>query len=342
MKKFIAHYLPQYHEFEENNKWWGKGFTEWTCVNRAEGFLPDHRIKKPHKDIGYYCLLDKDIRKKQAEIAKKYSIYGFCYYHYWFGDKVLLDKPLQLMLQDGEPNIPFCFSWANEPWTRRMNGGSGELLQPNNYGDIEEWDSHIEYLLPFFKNSNYILVNNKPMFLIYRLSQIPNYKKRFNYYNQKLKKEGFDGIFTVMTIGNFKNNDDIRSLAKDVDACVDFHPNFLRKDIDYAKIKNFAYYDMPVAYEKILNSPVFHKVHFKGTMVGFDSSPRNPIISNVFINESPVLFKRHLKKLIKKSKDEFIFINAWNEWGEGCALEPEQEDLYGYLRKIKSLNVKLI
>ena len=138
MKKIIAMYLPQYHEFEENNRWWGKGFTEWTCVNRARSLSPNHRIKKPHSDIGYYSLLDCDFRRRQSEMAKSYGVYGFCYYHYWFGNKVLMDKTLKLMLEDGQPDIPFCLSWANEPWTRRMNGGDGELLQPTNYDEHKE------------------------------------------------------------------------------------------------------------------------------------------------------------------------------------------------------------
>lgn len=332
--KVIAHYLPQFHEFEPNSTWWGKGFTEWTCVNRGYSTHPEHRIKKPHSDIGYYCLLDVEIRRLQAILAKRYSVYGFCYYHYWFGDCVLMDAPLKLMLQDGQPDLPFCFSWANEPWTRRMNGGDGELLQPANYGDDHEWVSHLEYLLPFFRHPNYICVQNKPMFVIYRVSQIPNARQRFAFWNEALKKEGFDGIFLVMTIGNFQ--DDYRSMSSYVDAALDFHPNFLwHSDMILEARGNIAYYDMSTAYERILRRPVLHDVHFRGTMVGFDSSPRSPKRSNVFINGSPALFGDHLMALMGQTKQEFVFVNAWNEWGEGAVLEPEEVDGYNYLEQIR-------
>ena len=334
MKKIIAFHLPQYHEFKENSGWWGKGFTEWTCVGKGYSRGEGHRIKKPHSDIGYYSLLNKDTRAQQADMARKYGVYGFCYYHYWFGDTVLMDKPLQLMLQDGEPNLPFCFSWANEPWTKRMNGGNGELLQPNNYGDKDEWDRHLDYLLEFFKNENYIKINNKPVFVIYRISQIPNYKERFEHWEKRLKQHGFDGMFIVMTIGNFK--DDYESMFPYVDASFDFYPNFLwQKSMIDKVVNDVAFYDMNKVYNRILNDRPVHSTHFKGTMVGFDSSPRSPLRSNVFIDGCPELFGENLRHILSNSKEEFVFVNAWNEWGEGCALEPEQIDGYGYLEALR-------
>lgn len=329
-------YLPQYHEFEENNRWWGKGFTEWTCVNRARSLSPNHRIKKPHSDIGYYSLLDCDFRRRQSEMAKSYGVYGFCYYHYWFGDKVLMDKTLKLMLEDGQPDIPFCLSWANEPWTRRMNGGDGELLQPNNYGDDKEWDDHLNYLLPFFKNKNYIKIDNKPIFIIYRLGHVPNAEKRFSYYNDKLKSNGFNGLFLVYTVGNFLS-DNFARFNQFTDASFDSYPNFLwDKNMIDNIIGNTAFYDIKKAYNRITQDLPFHpKIHFKGMMVGFDSSPRSPKQSNVFVGGSPKLFEECLSKLFCISKSEYIFVNAWNEWGEGCALEPEEQDGYEYLKSLK-------
>jgi hypothetical protein len=345
MTKIIALYLPQYHEFEENNLWWGEGFTEWTCVRSAVSLDPDHRIKRPHSDIGYYSLLDKDIRAKQARMAKKYGVYGFCYYHYWFGDKVLMDSVLKKMLEDGEPDIPFCLSWANEPWTRRMNGGNGELLQPNNYGDEEEWEKHLDYLLPFFKSKNYIKIDGKPLFIIYRVSQIKNFKRRFEYWRSRMIDLGFNGIFLVMTIGNFFV-DDFKSYAEYFDASFDFYPNFLwdEKMIERIVQNKAAFYDMRKVYDRIISDKPVHKNHFKGTMVGFDSSPRSPIRCNVFVKNTPKLFEDNLKSIIRSNSSEFIFINAWNEWGEGCALEPEEIDEYGYLeaiKKAKKADIKL-
>jgi hypothetical protein len=342
MTKIIALYLPQYHEFEENNMWWGKGFTEWTCVNKAVSHSENHRIKKPHEDIGYYSLLDKEVRAKQAKIAKNYGVYGFCYYHYWFGDKVLMDSVLKMMLEDGEPDIPFCLSWANEPWTKRMNGGSGELLQANNYGSEEEWERHLQYLIPFFRNDNYIKIDGKPVFVIYRVAQIPEYRRRFDYWRFRMEELGFGGIFLVMTVGNFLN-DDFSSMIGSLDASFDFYPNFLwQSEMIERVVDNKAFYDMGKVYERILRDAPVHPTHFKGTMVGFDSSPRSPAKSNIFTGGSPELFEKNMKQILVTSGSEFVFVNAWNEWGEGCALEPEEVDGYGYLESLRRSRKALI
>lgn len=333
-KKVIAYYLPQYHTFPENEEWWGKGFTEWTCVNRASSSIPEHRIKKPHPDIGYYSLLDPGIRTLQADLAKEYGIYGFSYYHYWFGGKVLMERIIEQMLVDNQPDLPFCLTWANEPWTRRMNGGDGETIQPTRHGGEQEWAAHLEYLLPFFKHRNYILVDNKPLFIIYRVSQIPNYAARFRYWNTELQKRGFAGIHVVAIKGNF--NDDYPTIGKSVNGVVDFYPNFLwHQDMLWKVENNYGYYQMAKVYARILNDPDVHQCHYRGIMCGFDSSPRSPKRSNVFVGGTPAMFSDALTELLAKSKQEFVFVNAWNEWGEGCALEPEEQDGYGYLEAVR-------
>ena len=331
MIKIICLYLPQFHEFEENNLWWGKGFTEWTCVNRAVSLTQGHIIKRPHEDLGYYCLLDKSVRKKQAEIAKEFNVYGFCYYHYWFGGKLLMEKSLELMLEDGEPDLPFCLSWANEPWTRRMNGGNGEIIQPQFYGGIEEWDAHLQYLLKFFKNKNYILIDNKPVLVIYNISQITNYKDRFAYWRSKIKEYGFDGLFIIMTLGMFP-----KIPLQDADGAFNFYPNLLDWSHIAWKKDNISFYEMEKVWECLLNDPNIHTRHFRGMMVGFDGSPRRSNNPNVFINGSPKNFGNVLRQQIKKSKEEFLFINGWNEWGEQAVLEPDSYYNYEYLKNLKN------
>jgi len=337
MKKVIAFYLPQFHEFEENNRFWGKGYTEWTCLDRAVKKFKRHELKRPHPDIGYYDLNDINIRKKQAILAKKYGIYGFCYYHYWFGDRLLMQKPLELFLLDNEPDIPFCFQWVNESWTRRMNGGNNDVLVKMKYGEIDEWASHLEYLLLFFKKNNYILIDNKPVLIIYRLSQIPDYKKRFNYWNNELKKHGFDGIFIVLTLGNF-HKDDLQKLAKDADACVEFFPNWLGlEDMIYSRDKTTNYYNIKDAYERILTYPKLHERQFRGLFVGFDNSPRRPNYSDIFLNASVENFGNALKQQLERSEEDYIFIYAWNEWGENAVLEPDVVHGYDFLAMLSKI-----
>ncbi len=335
MTKVICMYLPQFHEFAENNEWWGKGFTEWTCVDRAVEICPGHRIKKPHPDIGRYDLRNPETRRLQALMAKDHGVYGFCYYHYWFNGKILMEEPLHLMLQDGEPDLPFMMSWANEPWTRRMNGGNGETIQPQSYGGEEEWKSHLNYLMQFFRHKNYIKIDGKPALVIYRVSQINRHKDRFDYWRKEILKY-FPGMFIISTIGPFPKSE-VTDTSCSVDAVFDFYPNFLRSpETVSCEIGSVAVCDIEKAWSIMLQDKNVLPTHFKGMMVGFDSSPRNPQRSCAFINNTPSGFLAAMRKQMYRAYgDEFIFVNGWNEWGEQACLEPDEKDGYAYLNAIK-------
>ena len=157
--KLIAFYLPQYHQIKENDMWWGEGFTEWTNTRKAKPLFPGHhQPREPYNEF-YYNLLDPAARQWQADIAKQYGIYGFCYYHYWFKGKQLLETPLKLVLESGEPDFPFCLSWANMSWTRIWYAGEdAEVLLAQEYGDEKDWAEHFNYLMQAFSDQRYIRI----------------------------------------------------------------------------------------------------------------------------------------------------------------------------------------
>jgi hypothetical protein len=345
--KVIAWYLPQFHPFPENDRWWGTGFTEWTLLRNWSPQFDGHRIRRPHPDIGQYSLLDRDQRRRQAEMAREYGVYGFCYYHYWFGGKQLLEKPLELMLGDGQPDIPFCLSWANESWTRRWDGLDREILQEQTYGDVDEWDRHLKRLLPFFLHRNYIKVGGKPMFLVYRLGEIPRYEERFGYWDSQLRRHGFEGIHVVMTLGSSGGNTDP---LPGIGAVAEFFPNFakvtrvLRAVRRHPRLYQIAasvwhvanrtiIRDVRATHERIAMLPRLHPTHYRGAFVGWDNSPRRGRRATIYTNCTPAAFQDHLAAQRARS-DEFTFVNAWNEWSEGAVLEPDADNGYAYLEAV--------
>jgi len=366
--KIIAFYLPQFHTFPENDKWWGKGFTEWTNTKKAKALYKGHYQPRIPKDEKYYNLLDDEVKMWQVKLAKEYGIYGFCYYHYWFKDgKKLMHQPLEQMLNNKNIDIPFCLSWANEPWSRRWDGSEEEIIMPQEYGNKEDWKKHFEYLLDYFKDDRYIKIDKKPLFIIYKPEQIPNLNDMLQYWNELAKEEGIKEIIYAYQHPKFhymkEKDDSMFSYG------IQFEPAFSNQDMEYncsnkrkkltymcknpsffmRKIKNKIYrilklerpniYSYDKTWNQILKSKPANNKMIPGAFVDWDNTARRKSNGNVYKNSSPEKFGKYMDVLIKKTKEEYkkdiIFINAWNEWAEGAYLEPDTKYGYSYLKELK-------
>ena len=367
--KIIAFYLPQFHSIKENDKWWGKGFTEWTNVKKAVPLYPGHDQPRIPLNDNYYNLLNDDTKIWQANLAKKYGVYGFCYYHYWFKGKKLLEKPAEQMLKNKNIDLPFCFCWANENWSRNWDGGNREIIVEQDYGEKKDWEEHFQYLLTFFKDSRYITVNGKPLLVIYKPDLINSIYEMVSYFKKRIVEEGFPGICLAFQFPTYYMDvfyrDDI------FDYMIEFEPVFSRNNIvrhsskkieivrkffgekmitkyrnsknqlkhTFAKPHHLSMFFYDEAWEKILNQKWNNKL-LPGTFVDWDNTPRNKhgVVYSGFTIEK---FEDNIKKLVKRAYQEnkqMLFINAWNEWGEGAYLEPDER--YGY-RKLEAIRSAL-
>ncbi len=347
--RVIAFYLPQYHEIKENNEWWGKGFTEWTNVKSGKALYKDHyQPKIPYND-NYYCLLEKETQKWQAELALKNGIYGFCYYHYWFNGKLLLEKPMENMLKDPDINIKFCISWANEPWTKTWTGKEKEVIMPQSYGGIEEWENHLQYLLPFFKDGRYILKDNKPVFLLYRAENIVNCSEMITYWERRLKEQGFSGIYIIETLTGWQKKEKINNssaiVAMEPMHCFARDLSFMER-AKHALIKRLKLYYLHIyniySYDKVWKKIVKKLIRSKkdvyyGAFMNWDNTARkgkNAIVVKGFtLDKFEKYFALIYKRSLMENKD-FLFFNAWNEWSEGTYLEPDNKYGHDYLKII--------
>ena len=369
--KIIAFYLPQFHEIPENNEWWGEGFTEWTNVKKAAPLFEGHIQPNVPLDNNYYDLMDDDVKIWQADLAKQYGIFGFCYYHYWFKDgKMLLEKPAEQMLENKAIDIPFCFSWANENWSKNWDGGNREVVMRQDYGDKTDWEKHFQYLLPFFKDDRYITVDGKPLFIVYKPDEIIDVYQMMKYFRKRIKQEGFCGICLAFQFPTYYSDifyrDDI------FDYRIGFEPVYarnrgrLKRPGESPKVKIFRklFGENAVStYRKkhakpASISPKTEQLDIKsfdeawnhiladdwmedflpGAFAGWDNTPRNKagVVYNGFTIER---FAEYMQKLVKRAKEAhkpMIFINAWNEWGEGAYLEPDEYYGYGKLESIRN------
>jgi len=206
--KIIAFYLPQFHNIPENDEWWGDGFTEWTNVKGAKPIYRGQQQPKVPLNKNYYNLLDDNVKIWQARLAKKYGIYGFCYYHYWFNGKMLLQKPMEQMLKNSCVDIPFCICWANEPWTKAWVAEDRKVLIPQKYGERKEWKEHFEYLVPFFKDQRYIRIDDKPVIIIYRPKVISCVREMMQYWKELAVESGLNGLITMCATNDLYVGDD--------------------------------------------------------------------------------------------------------------------------------------
>lgn len=334
----IALYLPQFHPIPENDKAWGEGFTEWTNVRKAEPLFENHyQPHMPHECNGYYDLLNPEVLVKQADLAREHGIYGFAYYHYWFNGKRLLNQPLENMLSMGKPDFPFCYIWANENWTKKWDGLDEEVIIKQEYS-FDDDRKHIRFLCEnVFRDKRYITIDERPVFIVYRTELFPDIKKTVQIWREEAKTFGFKDIYLVR----------VESLVSDIepagigfDAAMEFAPDWrvISSGIKESRVGfSLTKYDYSSTVFNMLLKKKSYK-YFRCVFPSWDNSPRRKQNAIVFVNTSPALFKYFLCRSIQFTKNEFqneerlLFINAWNEWGEGCHIEPDERYGFQYLQ----------
>ncbi len=217
----IAIHLPQFHPFPENDEWWGKGFTEWTNVTKAKPLYEGHYQPQLPADLGFYDLRLADCRLEQEKLAKEYGFYGFCYYHYWFNGKLLMERPLEEKLNNPKEDFPFMLCWANENWTRIWDGGENNILMAQDY-NMEDHIAHINYLMPFFKDERYIKIDGKAVFAVYRTTKIPEFDKVAEIWKQEAKKQGVELYITRFESFGERGEE---FMSENIDASIEFQPH---------------------------------------------------------------------------------------------------------------------
>jgi lipopolysaccharide biosynthesis protein len=351
--RLIAFYLPQFHPIPENDTWWGKGFTEWVNVTKARPLFLGHYQPHLPADLGFYDLRVPETRQAQADLAKEYGIYGFCYYHYWFHGKRLLERPFNEVLASGKPDFPFCLCWANENWTRRWDGRDQEILMKQEFSEKDD-HQHIRWLIRAFEDQRYIRVDGKPLFLVYSASKLPDPVKTTSIWREEALRAGIGEIF-LGRVESFTERFE-NPIPIGFDAAVEFQLN--GRDLDpplrqgrlWCLARKFRLtkavygyndiYDYRTVVEKMLARPSPSYKRFPCVTPNWDNTPRRKTGVSLLVNSTPKLYEKWLRGVIStsvsaNSDEKLIFINAWNEWAEGAYLEPCQKWGRAYLEATK-------
>ena len=350
----IAFYLPQFHQIPENDEWWGKGFTEWTNVAKAKPLFRGHYQPHLPADLGFYDLRLPEARQAQADLARDHGIYGFCYYHYWFSGRRLLQRPFDEVLSSGRPDFPFMLCWANHNWTRVWDDLNKQVLLFQEYS-AEDDANHIRQLIPAFKDKRYIKVDGKPVFCIYRSNDLPNPEKTISIWREEAHKEGLD-LYLCRLEGFAGSGSDFLEIG--LDAAIEVQPfssaffeirgdcgqtlkdgvtlERLKKSLDY-RVKKFVnqkqrgtVIDYEALIEGDLRRPAPDYKRYPGVTPMWDNSARRKRDYVILRDPTPDLYEKWFRQKIKNFRpfspqENFIFINSMNEWAEGNHLEPCQK-----------------
>lgn len=334
----IAFHLPQFHPIPENDAWWGKGFTEWTNVAKAEPNFAGHYQPHLPSETGFYDLRMAEVRDQQAALARAYGIHGFCYYFYWFAGKRLLERPVEEILHSGQPDFPYCFCWANENWTRRWDGADREVLIAQNPRATDD-EQLMATLLPHFRDPRYIRVDGKPLFIVYRAGALPDARRSAELWRNICQREGLGELYICAA----KTYDTEDPTAIGFDATIEFPPHGLRGtpvnsrvDLCNPNFEGNIFDYRSYVLDWLARPDPSYRLH-PTVMPAWDNTPRRPDHALTFVNATPEIYEIWLREVVERvceqrsAEQRLVFINAWNEWAEGAHLEPDQRYGHQYL-----------
>lgn len=346
--RLLAFYLPQFHPIPENDEWWGKGFTEWVNTTKAKPMFRGHYQPHIPADLGFYDLRVAETREEQAKMARAYGIEGFCYYHYWFGGKQVLERPFQEVVHSGKPDFPFCLCWANQTWSGVWHGEPSRVLIEQTYPGDDDHKAHFRALLPAFFEPRYFRVNGKPLFAIYMPMSLPDSCRVTDYWREMALEAGLPGLHLVgMSFDEGWEPAPYGFDAASTCRMPDRRPWISRRrPIEWARRKYQEWAKLPTiySYEEVLDTLMPTRVEgyddYPCIIHAWDNSPRSGKNGLVLHDSTPELFRRILRKAIKVRNDrpreeQVIFLKSWNEWAEGNHLEPDLRFGHGYLEIVR-------
>lgn len=338
----IAYYLPQFHRIPENDRWWGEGFTEWTNVRRARPLFPGHEQPKRPGALGWYDLTDPGVAEAQAALARAHGVDGFCYYFYWFNGKRLLERPLEAMLERGTPDFPFCVCWANENWTRRWDGREQDVLMAQHY-DLGDSARLFDEFLRLFRDRRYIRVAGRPLLLVYRSSLIPDVAATMAMWRERAARAGVPEPYLVAC----ETSDRTVPAGEGFDATVEFPPHRHHAVMLNAQVAGLdpAFSGLVTSYRaqvmQSLTRYADRAKRFRCVFPSWDNTARQSTRGTVFVGSSPELFGYWVEAMVQDTRrrlagdERLLFVNAWNEWAEGCCLEPDARYGTQYLEALR-------
>jgi len=341
--RFIAFYLPQYHPIPINDESWGKGFTEWTNVTKAQPLFEGHYQPHLPTELGFYDLRLKETRLQQIALAREFGIDGFCYHYYWFSGERVLEQPMNDMLADPDSDMPFCVCWANENWTRRWDAADRQLIMEQKYRPEDDLN-FIRDLVPVLQDPRYIKVDGRPFLIVYCPQHMPDARKSSEVWREYCREIGLGEIHICGALTH--GNDDYTRFG--FDSGVEFPPHnayegYMNHEIQFHEPHRGTAMQYGTVAQSFLDRHYTGERIYKTVFPSWDNTARTQNRAVFMYNGTPENYEYWLAATVdqvqeQNDSDPLVFINAWNEWAEGCHLEPDRR--YGRAFLQATLDVK--
>jgi hypothetical protein len=345
--RVVAFYLPQFHPTAENNEWWGRGFTEWTNVTRAKPLFRGHHQPRLPADLGFYDLRVPEVREAQAELARTHGVTAFCYWHYWFAGRRILERPYNEVLASGRPDFPFCLAWANQTWSGIWHGASDKTLIEQTYPGAEDHRQHFQHVLQAFRDPRYLKVDGRPLFYIFRPEQLPDARAFTDRWRELADQAGLPGLYLVAEVSDLLGQGPKFSAIGEAgfDAGVYVRLPVLLNSRAQLKMRvrrkllrqpeRYAHAREPPGLAPTLRNERIHPCVYPN----WDNTPRSGRRGLVVDGSTPDLFRKHLQAALSSveslpAEQQLVFVKSWNEWAEGNYLEPDAALGSAFLRVI--------
>jgi lipopolysaccharide biosynthesis protein len=340
----IAYYLPQFHPIPENDQWWGPGFTEWTNTARAKPLFRGHDQPRIPTDLGFYDLRVAETREAQAALARRHGVEAFCYWHYWFAGRRILERPYQEMLASGQPDFPFCLAWANQTWSGVWHGAPDQILIEQTYPGREDYERHFRHILPALQDPRYVTVDAKPLFYVFRPEQLPSAAEFVDAWQDLARQAGLPGLYLVAEESDLLGQGSVYPTAVQdgFDASVYVRlPAVLNRESVLRMRLRRKFLGQPERYDHSPSALIPGRVSGDDTVhpciyPNWDNTPRSGRRGLAITNSCPDVFQAHVREALTSLADRapehrLLFVKSWNEWAEGNYLEPDQTTGSGYL-----------
>jgi lipopolysaccharide biosynthesis protein len=346
--RVVAFYLPQFHPVPENDAWWGPGFTEWRNVVQARPLFRSH--PQPHlpTELGFYDLRVPEVREAQAALAVEHGVSAFCYYHYWFHGRRLLNRPFDEVLASGRPEMGFCLCWANEPWTRNWDGQSQSVLVGQRYSSDDD-RNHLRWMAAALDDPRYLRLDGRPVLLVYRVAQLPDPKRTADIWREEAQRLGVGDLLLCRVEAFPEDRGDPAEVG--FDAAVEFQPawddlgtrphqrwwwRMLRRvGLLPPAYRQHRVYDYNAIAERMMVRPDPEYRRFPCVTPSWDNSPRRAAGAVILRGSSPeqyeIWLRHEFQRASRMAGTSLVFVNAWNEWAEGNYLEPDRRHGRAYL-----------